>query len=97
MQDGADRRIYRIRPRFTVTLGNTVGRNIPNFWFGCDTLATAIGRQRFAFGPGLDLVDDLSASAAEGWSPITLLTGHTAKIGHLRQPTAKATGHRVIS
>jgi len=34
---------------------------------------------------------------AEGWSPIRLFAGQTLKIGHFLQPTARATGHSVIS
>jgi hypothetical protein len=44
------------------------------------------------FPPGFSFLD----SEAAGWSPIRLFAGQTAKIGHFLQPTAMATGQRVI-
>jgi hypothetical protein len=34
--------------------------------------------------------------AVLAWSPSTVLSGHTEKAGHFLQPTARATGHKVM-
>jgi hypothetical protein len=44
---------------------------------------------------GLILAAAAKASCGGGKSPITLFSGHAEKIGHLRQPTASATGQTV--
>ena len=38
----------------------------------------------------------LSSAFGFFWSPRTVLSGQTLNIGHFSQPTAKATGHRVM-
>jgi hypothetical protein len=62
-----------------------------------DLAPGATGQDYFLALPDLLLLAGAGGSAdLDGWSPMIDFAGQTEKIGHLRQPTARATGQRVI-